>query len=69
MLCWWSSHLVEERRTHPRFDDLVAMSPGIIVLLVGVILIDRVAVLRGARQLDVAPEEARQDGVCIRRVA
>src|SRR5688572_32399782 len=32
-------------------------------------LIDRVAVLRGARQLHVAPEETRQDGVDIRRVA
>src|SRR5215217_3641925 len=61
--------LVEERRTEPRFDDLVAVSLGIVVLQVRVVLIDRVAVLRGARQLDVAPEEARQDGVNIRRVA
>ena len=61
--------LVEERRAEPRFDDLVAVSLGIVVLLVGVVLIDRVAVLRGVRQLDVAAEEARQDGVDIRRVA
>src|SRR5215218_670851 len=61
--------LVEERRTEPRFDDLVAVSLGIIVLQVRVVLIDRVTVLRGARQLHVAPEEARQDGVDIRLVA
>jgi hypothetical protein len=34
-----------------------------------VILVDRVAVLRGVRQLHVAAEKARQDGVDIRRVA
>src|SRR5215218_769838 len=61
--------LVKERRAELRFDDLVAVSFGIVVLQVRVVLIDRVAVLRGARQLHVAPEEARQDGVDIRRVA
>jgi hypothetical protein len=49
-----------------RFDDLVAVSLRIVVLLVRVILIDRVAVLRGGRQLHVAAEEARQDGVGVR---
>src|ERR687898_540674 len=61
--------LVEERRTELRFDDLVAVSVGIVVLQVRVVLIDRVAVLRGAGQLYVAPEETRQDGVDIGRVA
>jgi D-proline reductase (dithiol) PrdB len=61
--------LGEERSAEPRFGDFVPVSLGIVVLLVGVILIDRVAALRGARQLDVAPEEARQDGVGIRCVA
>jgi hypothetical protein len=61
--------LIEERRTEPRFDDLVTVSVGIVVLQVRVVLIDRVAVLRGARQLHVTPEEARQDAVDIRRVA
>jgi hypothetical protein len=61
--------LDEKCRAEPRFDDLVPVSPGIVVLLVGVILIDRVAVLRGARELNVALEEARQDGVGIGRVA
>ena len=50
-------------------DDLVAMSLRIVVLLVRVVLVDRVAVLRGVRQLHVAAEEARQDGVDVRRVA
>ena len=61
--------LDEKCRAEPRFDDLVPVSPGIVVLLVGVILIDRVAVLRGARELNVALEEARQDSVGIGRVA
>jgi hypothetical protein len=46
---------VEERRTELRFDDLVAVSVRIVVLLVRVVLIDRVAVLRGARQLGGRP--------------
>ncbi len=61
--------VVEEGRAESCFDDSVAMPLGIVVLLVRVALIDRVAVLRGDRQLHVAPEEARQDRVDIRRVA
>ena len=60
---------IEERRTELRFDDLVAVPLGIVVLLVRVVLVDRVAVLRRARQLHVAAEEARQDGVDIRGIA
>jgi len=45
------------------------VSLRIVVLLVRVILVDRVAVLRGVRQLHVAAEEARQDGIDIGCVA
>jgi hypothetical protein len=61
--------LVEERSAEPRFNDLVAVSLRIVVLLVRVILVDGVAVLSGVCQLHVAAEEARQDAVDIGRVA
>ena len=58
--------LVEERRTESHFDNLVAVPLRIVVVLVRVVLIDRVAILRGARQFHLAAEKARQNGVDIR---